>query len=1040
MRGSGRTLGGATGSIVALVLSTVTPAGLHFERAGDPGGPPPEVVTAIYQDRAGFLWIGSRDGLFRYDGHAFLTFEHDSTNPSSISDHVIRTIFEDRAGNLWIGTNTGGLDRLDRGRGVFEHHRHDATDAASLSHDSVYAVAEDRAGSLWVGTQQGLNRFDPTTGRFERVPLASDYAVALLVDRRDRLWVGTVNGGVAVRDAETGRFRALRHDERDPHSVPSDQVFALLEDSTGRVWIGTQRGVAWWDDAQARFERRPEFGHTLVTSLAEDMEGRVWCGTNGDGVQVLDPRTGQTGTYRHDPGDPGSLGDDRVPVVSTDRGGSVWIGSWGGGLQRVTAAALLLAQREDLARPGAGAPPQRVGAIVADRAGRLWVGTLAGRLLCRDLARGSERELRPALGQDWGQVLALLVDRRDRIWAATAVALGRIDPLTDRVTVLRHDERDPTSLGSGYVTAVYEDGAGRIWVGTGEGGLHRLDEAGRVVARFRNDPTDPHSLSDDYVTAIAEDRRRTLWVGTRSGGLNELDPTTGRSTRHLPAPDDPASIGHHSVTAILEDTGGHLWVATAGGGIHRVDRHAGRVAFHRFTEADGLVDNDVMTLAEDTDRSLWLSTRRGLSRFVPETGAVVSYGVADGLPGGEFEPRAVAWTGDTLFFGGVRGLVAVPLGTAFPAGRPAPIALTSIRTATGEVRGETVELPHGEWLALELAVLDYAPRGRQRYEYRLGDASRPWIDLGEQRGVTFTDLEPGVHAFAARGRDARGNWSVLDSALRIRVVPPFWMTSWFRAAGLVAVVLSIVFVHRLRTGALERRNRDLLDRQAEREKAQRELRAAYDRLRLLTRRLEAAKEEERKTIARELHDDLGPTLTAVIINLQLMGNEPRVADSIELVDRLVQRTRDLSLDLRPPLLDELGLVAALSGYLETQAERAGLDLDVRVCGLDERVGPELEIAAFRVVQEAITNVIRHARTKRAKVEIARRDGRLEIEVEDDGTGFDVPAVLEGGASGRAVGLLGMQERVRGLGGEVEIESSPGRGARVRASLPLEVRT
>ena len=160
-----------------------------------------------------------------------------------------------------------------------------------------------------------------------------------------------------------------------------------------------------------------------------------------------------------------------------------------------------------------------------------------------------------------------------------------------------------------------------------------------------------------------------------------------------------------------------------------------------------------------------------------------------------------------MFFGGVRGLVAVPTGTPMPAGAPAPTVVTSIRTSAGEVRDpEGLELPRGDWLALELAVLDYDSRGRHRYAYRLGDDDRPWIDLGDQRGVTFTDLEPGVHRFTARGRDARGNWSTLATPLRIRVVPPFWMTWWFRGAALGGIVVAVIAGHRLRTASHERRN------------------------------------------------------------------------------------------------------------------------------------------------------------------------------------------------------------------------------------------
>ena len=231
----------------------------------------------------------------------------------------------------------------------------------------------------------------------------------------------------------------------------------------------------------------------------------------------------------------------------------------------------------------------------------------------------------------------------------------------------------------------------------------------------------------------------------------------------------------------------------------------------------------------------------------------------------------------------------------------------------------------------------------------------------------------------------------------------------------------------------------------QRERARQELRRAYERLRKLTRRLEAAKEDERTRIARELHDDMGPSLTAVIINLQLLLKTSdadkilrRITDTVDLVDRMIERIRDLSLDLRPPLIDELGLVAALSGYLEAQAERTGLTIDLKEARTERELPPETEITAFRVVQEAVTNVIRHAGATRAEVTVQQRDGRLELMVRDNGRGFDVSDTMEQAAAGEALGLLGMQERVDLQGGEVSIESTIGEGTVIRASLPVEV--
>jgi signal transduction histidine kinase len=276
------------------------------------------------------------------------------------------------------------------------------------------------------------------------------------------------------------------------------------------------------------------------------------------------------------------------------------------------------------------------------------------------------------------------------------------------------------------------------------------------------------------------------------------------------------------------------------------------------------------------------------------------------------------------------------------------------------------------------------------------------------------------------------------------------MTTWFRILSSLAIVGLVVATHRVRTSALERRNRELLRLKEERERAleearasQEELHHAYERLRRLTRRLELAKEEERKRIARELHDEMGQALTAAKINMQLLAQDPtrdnapaRIEDTVGLVDRMIGHVRTLSLDLRPPLLDELGLGAALRGYLEAQAQRSGLDVRVDADSIPPGVPPEVEITTFRTVQEAVTNILRHANAKHVDVRIRRTDGTLDISIRDDGAGFDVDRTIEKALGGHHLGLLGIRERVQVLGGSVAIESEIGVGTEVRVSVPM----
>jgi signal transduction histidine kinase/ligand-binding sensor domain-containing protein len=1008
---------GALGAALGVALADAP----HFERLGSGAATLPEAITAIYQDRSGLLWLGSRERLLMYDGQTFTPFEHDPSDPSSISDNAIRTVFEDRNGDLWIGTNAGGLNRLDLATRTFQHFRNDPADPSSLSYDSVYAIAEDRDGSLWVGTQRGLNRLDPKTGKFQRLTLESDYVASLLVDRKDRLWVGTVNGGVHLLDRKSGSFT----------KYGEGGVFAMLEDDAGALWMGTDAGIAVLDPATGGF--RHIRSESLVTSLAWGLPGKLWAGTYGAGLNEVETATGRCRSFRHDPTGAIGLGNDRVASLLADRGGTLWIGTWGGGLSRIRRSALLLAAGSADVAPPPGLTDVDVMSINGDRQGGLWVGTVSGGLYRFDPARKSWKRFLPEENRG---IVQLAETRDGAIWVGTTSGATRLDPATGASRAFQ--------IGPGYVKSLHEDREGRLWIGTGEGGLQTLDADGRVTGRF---------LKEDFITAIVEDRRGTLWIGTRSGGLNALDPKTGRSTRYQPVPGQVDSFSHHSVMSIYEDAKGTLWAGTAGGGLNRVDvpGNGGPAHFTRLTASDGLADNNVMAIVGDDDGSLWLSTKRGLSRFDPAAKKFVNFLVADGLPSAEFEPGAAVRIGHAMYFGTVKWIAAIAAGTPFPESAPSPTLVTSVRGPTAEIKGKKpawrldhLDIPYGQLFSIELAVLDYASELTHAYAYRLGGDTHPWVDLGPRRSITFTDLAPGTYDFKAKGRNDQGVWSETAVPLTITVVPPFWMTLWFRSGLGLALVAGAIVAHQVRTMSLKRRNRELLDLHEQRERARADLNQAYDRLRLLARRLEVAKEEERKTIARELHDELGPTLTAVVINLQLLKDTPdvdrrsrRIAETVEMVDRTIHRVRELSLDLRPPLLDEMGLVTALRGYLETLSERSGVAIEVRGDGGIDGLPPEIEIVAFRVVQEAVTNVLRHAAARRAVVTIERTGGRLRISIEDDGKGFDVARNMEITATGKALGLLGMQERVLMLAGELEIVSKPGGGTVVRASLPAE---
>ncbi len=1066
--------------VVAVVAACVLPAAaarlpdeLAVERLGRERGFPSETITALLRDRDGFLWVGSREGLAVYDGYGVRVFEHAVSDPDSLADDAVRRLYQDREGRLWVGTDAGGLQRLDRTTGKFTTYRHDPADPASLGSNGVYAIGEGADGAMWVGTQKGLDRLDVSTGRFERfeadrddpAALPNPWVYDLLVDREGRVWVATVGGGVARLDPESRRFTRVPLDDASGATARSTLAYSIVEGPDGEPWFGVEDGVFRYDAARAALERvpipgiRPGPETAIVTSIAFDGGGTLWATTWYGGLVGYDPATGRSHVYRHDPGREDGLATDRLACVTVDAAGGVWIGTWGGGMHRFNADAGLFTRIPARAGNPAALPYREITSVLEDREDRLWVGTWGEGLVRRDTPGGPFSHARRPPGEDpmaMSTPLALAEDADGSLWAGTMAGLFRVGRDLRIERAYRFASGRPEGIGNGYVNAVALDGVGRLWVGTGGGGLQRLEPDGTTFEHFRNDPADPASLGGDFVTALLPVRDGTIWVGTRSAGLDRLDPATGRFERFAPDPHDPHSLGHHTVTSILEDREGRIWAGTAGGGLARLERAAAGWHVTRVTVEDGLVNASVVSLREDDDGSLWIGTRRGLSRYDPATGRFHNYGPGDGLPSLEFRPNASAEGKTTLWFGTLGGVLGVARGSAFEPPAPTPTLITAIRTLEGPWPLErpawetgAIEAPYGTPIAIELGVLDLHPA--HRFAYRLEGESDAWVDLGNRREITFAGLQPGRYVLTARGLNARGVWSTSELPLRIRIVPPFWMTWWFRllgALGLVAVAWTWI---RVRLAALEHRNRELEALHRDREAALAQARAseealhgAYERLRALTRRLEDAKEEERRRIARELHDEMGQALSAIKINLKALGRlagadgaSERVADALALVDAIIGNVRELSLDLRPPLLDELGLVAALRGYAEGQSVRSGVEIAVEANADGGDIPAEIAITAFRIVQESIHNVLRHAGARRATVSVRRDPARLTLAVRDDGAGFDLDEALERAASGRHLGLLGMRERVEALGGSFEIETAPGQGTAVHARIPLD---
>jgi signal transduction histidine kinase/ligand-binding sensor domain-containing protein len=1065
------TTGRCAAALLALVLMQEAGAERRFAEIGVGRGLGGRIVPALLVDRDGLLWVGSREGLYRYDGYEATTFLPDPNDPASISDLDIRALYQSDDGALWVSTNTNGVSRRDPRTGAFIQFRHDSTDPRSLSNASAFGITQDADGQIWIGTQHGLNRLDPRGDGFARYfhepgnagSLAANWVFALHRGPTGQLWIGTVGGGINRWSPATGEFETFSLAGLADGRPGFNDVFAIQEVSGGRIWAGTRGGLVVLDPASRVAERFDLIDdgdvQPLVTAMHMDGRGRLWVATLEHGLFGVEPATGRVHRVPPDELVVDGTRPTMAPLSIATTDHFLLVGMWGSGVLRapLEQPAFRRLPRKD------GLGGLRYSAVTAilshPPVGQPWLGIFGGGPQRVDIKAGAilPSQAPPADPNLKIGVLSLAVTPDGSHFAGATDGLYRFAEDGSVIAFEAQAPDRPDGIGAGYVAALLPAGESDLWVGVGGSGLF-LREAGSGRYRaYRHDPDVADSLSGDYITALQPGSGGFLWVGTRSNGLNHCRIQPWSCERFDGRTSAPRNLANQNVTALRSDGSGGMWVTTDGGGLFRAHVDAsGRLSrFERWGADNGLLSDSIMSVETDDDGSLWLSTPLGLSRFDPATGRVESHVLQSGLPVNNFNRGSSAADSEFIYFGAIQGLVSIPRGTALSRRAPAPVQVTGAQRLSdgvwqplspGSLAG-AFEAGIDDVLSFEFAVLDLSEASHE-YAYRL-DPQDAWTPLGPRRQMTFVGLAPGPYRFEVRGRDVFGQWST-SPVLEIEVIPPFWMTNWFRGLTLAGIATLLLGLHFGRLHSLRRRNAELKQLQVQREQAleraessQRGLAEAYAGLRQLTARLASAEESERMRISRELHDEFGQTLTAAKINLQMLRREStdaavaqRLEDSVNMVERLIRQARDIARGLRPSLLDDLGLVPALEQHVEALAIRSNVRIELDAGGGVVDLPPDLQTTVFRIVQEGINNALRHARATRIRVTLREDPDAFRLLIEDDGLGYDATAVSQRVKRGEHLGLLGMTERVQGAGGTIRFDARPGAGSRIEVRIPL----
>lgn len=975
----------------ALLLSTSTYAQYYFDIWTTDNSLPQNSVKAILQTRDGYIWFTTLDGLVRFDGVRFTVFN--TANSNGVISNRMSSLCEDAEGTLWAGTDDGGLTRYQDGE--FRTY----TVKEGLPDNRILALACDNGGGLLVSTPKGI--VERRGGTF--VPHA-----AVMQVRSDHLIHSGASGAFWYFDADG--LRAIRAGSVTTYTVKdglgSTVAEAMYEDRQGSLWLGTINGLNRIKDGEVKlFTAKDGLPQEHVQAIYEDADGTIWFGTKGGGLSRFSGGKFTTLTTAE------GLSSNDILSIYQDREGSIWIGTYNNGLNRLGRHAVKTYSTED-GLAGDNAYP-----IYEDRSGNVWIG--AGGL--NRFKDGAFKRYTNEGGLTSETVTALYEDRSGRLW------VGR----TNGLSWLKGETFTPapfTIPAPHYtVRVIIEDRAGRLWVGTDRGLLRYHDEQHTFL-------TTNDGLAGNDVIALAEDSAGAIWVGTRTGLTLYKDDRLTSYTKREGLPSD-------HVRSLYAEPDGTLWIGTYDGGLARLKD--GR--FTRYTTEDGLYNNGVFQILEDERGNLWMSSNRGIHRVAKQqliefaegkTRSVssVSYGTKDGMLSNECngarQPAGTKTRDGKLWFPTQRGVAVLDPRSITTNPLPPPVVIEEVMLDRSRVvsRGPVEVQPGQENLEIHYTGLSFIKPEHVRFRYRLEGLDKEWVDAGTRRTAYYSHLPPGTYTFAVMAANSDGVWNTTGANLRVIVHPPFWRTWWFLALSGLAVIGLGLLIYKRRVWHLR--------------KAHREQEA-------FSRRLIVSQENERKRIAAELHDGLGQSLAIIknraALSLTTPQDHERALEQLGEITaaaaEAIDEVRHVAYDLRPYQLDRLGLTRALQSMLEKIQDSGGLSIMSEIDEIDNIFPKELEINLYRIVQESVSNIIKHAQATQARVMIKRGGREVSLTIEDNGRGFNPAEASAAETNNRrgagGFGLIGIRERAYTLGGKTTFHSEQGKGTTVLIRFNLK---